>query len=145
MTTRISESSNGTRKRPYDEASNVLTRAVNTKNVVPYDLNTEQIPSSILRSEEYKAYNQAKCTVKALLLESFQKCDCDDRVIEGLRALVEERMSDQNLERILLCMTGAMGTGTSDFISEKFPTAKGLQAKAPASTLSSALETLRAQ
>lgn len=84
---------------------------VNLKATPPYDLHKEQVPNSVLLSKEWADFEKGKRYILNLLMEPLSKANSNDKSIPGLIDFVKERLENEKSEKIILCLSGQMGTG----------------------------------
>ena len=100
------------KKRSADDGFDPLTAPINWAPAPPYDPKTqEQDPHSVAQSKEWVTYKDCEQQIEQLLTSPPTKFNYDDQYIEGLTALVHERISERNMEQIKLAFVGPMGTG----------------------------------
>ena len=98
-------------KRPADDGFDPLISEINTKATPRYDSKSEEAPSSVTQSEEWATYKSYEDQIKQLLMEPASKFDYKDKSIQGLVDVVNDRIGGHKSEKIIICLTGAMGMG----------------------------------
>lgn len=98
-------------KRPTDDSFDPLNSPISLKSTPPYDVKKEQAPFSVSQSKDYAAYKTHEENVKQLLKETLASVQQVDRSLQGLIDTINKRVNGREPQKIVLCLTGPMGTG----------------------------------
>jgi len=117
------------RKRQTFNPADLLEVELGADFLPPYDITREQMPASVMLSEEYKSLQHGAQYLYQLLTDPLAGCSLSDNVAERFPESAERWLLKYRSEQIMVSIRGVMGSGKSSLINSLYGVGELARAK----------------